>query len=112
LPSAVFCAKTALSQKRDNPEVIMQTVLNAITKPASKMAEAIAVLQHLASEASKLDEPCARILFQAADYLEDVLLCAPENAAECTPLETGHSVNDNTVWPVLLFDDVPSLVCS
>jgi hypothetical protein len=79
----------------------MQSVLQAITKPASKMDEAIAVLVRLAAEASSRDEPCARILFQAADFLEDVLFCAPENASEHRTNDGEVAVNDNSVWPVL-----------
>jgi hypothetical protein len=82
----------------------MQSVLQAITSPVSKMDEAIAVLVRLATEASAKDEPCARILFQAADFLEDVLFCAPENASEHRTNNGEVSVNDNSIWPVLSFE--------
>jgi hypothetical protein len=68
------------------------------------MDEAIAVLLRLATEASAKDEPCARILFQAADFLEDVLLYAPENASEHPANDHEVAVNDNSVQPVLSFE--------
>jgi hypothetical protein len=82
----------------------MQSVLQAITRPASKVDEAIAVLLRLATEASRSDEACARILFQAADFLEDVLFCAPQNASEQRVNDSEVAVNDNSVWPVLSFE--------
>ncbi|MCI0752597.1 hypothetical protein [Teichococcus vastitatis] len=47
-------------------------------QPFSKMDTAIALLQRLGAEAIDDGEPCARILFMAADYLQDMLDCPAE----------------------------------
>jgi hypothetical protein len=41
------------------------------------MDTAISVLQHLAAIAAYEGEECAKVLFGAADYLQDVLDCSP-----------------------------------
>jgi hypothetical protein len=52
--------------------------MSLTSRPASTLDTAITLLQHLATLAADHGEACARPLFQAADYLQDVLDCMPE----------------------------------
>ncbi|MCI0754743.1 hypothetical protein [Teichococcus vastitatis] len=67
-------------------------------RSSSKVEAAINLLQHLGAVAAYEGEPCSKVLFMAADYLQDVLDSSPELGA------VGTDAEDHAAYDAMMSD--------